>query len=457
MAKDRFVKDMTKGTPYKLLLKFALPLFIGNIFQQFYNLVDSIVVGKFVGDNALGSIGTTNSLTFFFFSLMGGLSVGIGIIISQYFGANQKEKVKETIGTAVTVIGIASILVFALGFFLARPILTLMQTDKIILDDAVLYLRVIAIGSLGMGFYNGTSSILRGLGDSKSPLIFLIISSILNIGLDLLFVLVIPLGIMGVALGTVVAQYVSAILCITYAHRTNSFFRLEKKHFKPSKPIVARACRLGIPVALQSSMISFSLIVLQAIVNTYGAVFTTAFTIVGRIESLVQQPFMSLGAALASYTGQNIGAGRIDRVQKGFKSANVMNFIIAGVVVVIFWVFTQPIVSIFGNDAQTLGYAIDGLRITSLFYGFLGMIYPTRNVLNGAGDAAFSLYTGIVECIGRIVFTYPLTLIPFIGMYGVFYATGITWFLNGTFSYYRYRKGKWKKLSVINPRDKAQA
>ena len=449
MARDRFVKDMTQGRPYQLLLKFAFPLFIGNIFQQFYNLVDSIVVGQFVGKNALGSIGTTNSLTFFFFSLMGGLSVGIGIIVSQYFGSNNKEKVKETIGTAITVIGVASMLVFCLGFFLARPVLTLMQTDPIILDDAVLYLRIIAIGSLGMGFYNGTSSILRGLGDSKSPLIFLIISSILNIGLDLLFVLVIPLGITGVALGTIVAQYVSAILCIGYAYKTNSFFRLSKKHLRPSEIIIRRACRLGIPVALQNSMISFSLIVLQAIVNTYGAVFTTAFTIVGRIESLVQQPFMSLGAALASYTGQNIGAGRIDRVQKGFKSANIMNFIIAGVVILAFWIFTKPIVSIFGNDPTTMKYAMDGIRITSLFYGFLGMIYPTRNVLNGAGDAAFSLYTGIVECIGRILFTYPLTLIPFIGMYGVFFATGITWFLNGTFSYWRYRQGKWKKMRVI--------
>ena len=448
---------MTKGTPYKLLLKFALPLFIGNIFQQFYNLVDSIVVGNYVSSNALGAIGTTTSLTFLFFSLMGGLSVGIGIIISQYFGAGNKERVKPTIGTAVTVIAVASLVGFSLGFFLARPILTAMQTDKVILDDAVLYLRMIALGSLGMGFYNGTSSILRGLGDSKSPLLFLIISSILNVGLDLLFVLVIPLGIMGVALGTVVAQYVSAVLCILYARKTNSFFRLSKKHLRPDKQIVARTCRLGIPVALQNSMIAFSLVVLQGIVNSYGAVFTTAFTIVGRIESLIQQPFMSLGAALASYTGQNIGAKRIDRVQKGFKSANIMNFIIAGVIILAFWIFTQPIVSIFGDDAKTMKYAIDGLRITSLFYGFLGMIYPTRNVLNGAGDAAFSLYTGIVECIGRIVFTYPLTLIPFIGMYGVFFATGITWFLNGTFSFIRYKRGKWKNIHLIEVKNKEPA
>ena len=427
MAKDRFIKDMTKGTPYKLLLKFAVPLFIGNVFQQFYNLVDSIVVGNYVSSNALGAIGTTNSLVFFFFSLMGGLSVGIGIIISQHFGAGNKDKVKETIGTGISVIFVASLVVFALGFFLARPVLTLMQTDPKILDDAVLYLRMISLGALGMGFYNGTSSVLRALGDSKSPLIFLIISCIMNVVLDLLFVLVIPMGVFGVALGTVISHYISAVLCIVYARKTNSYFKLEKSHIKPNFVTVRKTLRLGVPVALQNSMIAFSLIVLQGIVNSYGAVFTTAFTIVGRIESLVQQPFISLGAAMASYTGQNIGAGRYDRVQRGFKSANIMNFIFAAVIIFVF-----------------------GLRITSAFYFFLGMIYPTRNVMNGAGDAAFSVYTGIVECIGRILFTYPLTLIPFIGMYGCFYATGITWLLNGTFSVIRYKMGKWKTIKVIN-------
>ena len=440
---------MTKGTPYKLLLTFAVPLFIGNVFQQFYNLVDSIVVGNYVSSHALGAIGTTNSLVFFFFSLMGGLSVGIGIIIAQHFGAGNKEKVKETIGTGITVIFVASLIVFGLGFFLARPVLTLMQTDPVILDDAVLYLRMVSIGALGMGFYNGTSSVLRALGDSKSPLIFLIISCILNVLLDLLFVLVIPMGVFGVALGTVISHYVSALLCIIYARKTNSFFHLEKVHLKPNFVTVKKTLRLGVPVALQNSMIAFSLIVLQGIVNSYGAVFTTAFTIVGRIESLVQQPFISLGAAMASYTGQNIGAGRYDRVQRGFKSANIMNFIFAGVVILVFWIFTESIVSLFGKDAQTLKYAVDGLRITSAFYFFLGMIYPTRNVMNGAGDAAFSVYTGIVECIGRIVFTYPLTLIPFIGMYGCFFATGITWLLTGTFSVIRYKMGKWKTIQVI--------
>lgn len=191
------------------------------------------------------------------------------------------------------------------------------------------------------------------------------------------------------------------------------------------------------------------MIVLQAIVNGYGATFTTAFTVVSRIETLVQQPFMSLGAAVSTYTGQNLGAGKTDRVVKGFNSANVINVIFSAVIILLFWTFTSPIVSIFGKDQDVLNIAIDGLRITCCFYMFLGLIYTTRNVLNGAGDAMFSLFTGIVECIGRVGFAYPLTLIPFMGSYGVFYATGITWLLNGLFSLIRYRRGKWKTINLI--------
>ena len=197
-------------------------------------------------------------------------------------------------------------------------------------------------------------------------------------------------------------------------------------------------------------MIAFSLIVLQKVVNGYGATFTTAFTVVSRIETLVQQPFMSLGAAVSTYTGQNIGAGLKDRVRKGFNSATLVSSIFALAFGVVCWIFAPSIASIFGKDADVIRIGANGLRITWCFYIFLGLIYTTRNVLNGAGDAMFSLFTGIVECIGRVGFAYPMTLIPFMGKYGVFYATGLTWFLNGMFSLIRYKRGKWKKIDVIS-------
>lgn len=447
---DKFVKDMTVGTPYKLLLKFAVPLLIGNIFQQLYNMVDSVIVGNFVGPNALGAIGTTGSLHFFIFSLVAGLSVGIGIIVAQYFGSGETEKVKDTIGNSIWILLVCAVIMACVGFFAARPLLVLLKTDPIILEDAIAYLKVTSIGILCVAMYNGVSSILRALGDSKTPLIFLIVASIINVVLDFLFVLGFGWGVVGAGVATAFSQFISAISCIIYAYKTNTFFKLKKENFKIKASIVKKSCRLGIPVAVQNSMIAFSLIVLQGVVNSYGAAFTTAFTVVSRIETLVQQPFMSLGAALSTYTGQNIGAGNIRRVEKGFNSSSIITVIFAVVVIAIFWIFTSPIVSIFGKDQEVLKIAIDGLRITSCFYIFLGMIYPTRNVLNGAGDAMFSLFTGIVECIGRVGFAYPFTLIPFMGSYGVFYATGLTWLLNATFSIIRYKRGKWKKIKVIN-------
>lgn len=450
MSKEnKFLKDMTKGTPWKLLLQFAVPLFIGNIFQQLYNMVDSIIVGNFVGPNALGAIGTTNSLNFLFFSLVAGLSVGIGIIVAQFFGSNNEEKVKDTIGNAIWIVLISSVIMACIGFFIAKPVLVLLRTDKLILGDATAYLKVTSIGICCTGLYNGVSSILRALGDSKTPLIFLIFASLVNVVLDLWFVLGLGWGVVGAGVATAFSQFLSAVTCIFYAYKSNTYFRLKKKNLKLNSYIVEKSLRLGIPVALQNSLIAFSLIVLQAIVNGYGATFTTAFTVISRIETLVQQPFMSLGAAVSTYTGQNLGAGKTDRVVKGFNSSNVMNVIFSAVVLVLFWTFTSPIVSIFGKDAEVLRIASDGLRITSCFYVFLGLIYTTRNVLNGAGDAMFSLFTGIVECIGRVGFAYPLTLIPFLGSYGVFVATGITWMLNGLFSLIRYKRGKWKTINLV--------
>ena len=450
MSKEnKFLKDMTKGTPWKLLLQFAVPLFIGNIFQQLYNMVDSIIVGNFVGPNALGAIGTTNSLNFLFFSLVAGLSVGIGIIVAQFFGSNNEEKVKDTIGNAIWIVLLSSVIMACIGFFVAKPVLVLLRTDKVILGDATAYLKVTSIGICCTGLYNGVSSILRALGDSKTPLIFLIFASLVNVVLDLWFVLGLGWGVVGAGVATAFSQFLSAVTCIFYAYKSNTYFRLKKKNLKLNSYIVDKSLRLGIPVALQNSLIAFSLIVLQAIVNGYGATFTTAFTVISRIETLVQQPFMSLGAAVSTYTGQNLGAGKTDRVVKGFNSSNVMNVIFSAVVLVLFWTFTSPIVSIFGKDAEVLRIASDGLRITSCFYVFLGLIYTTRNVLNGAGDAMFSLFTGIVECIGRVGFAYPLTLIPFLGSYGVFVATGITWMLNGLFSLIRYKRGKWKTINLV--------
>lgn len=446
---NKFVLDMTKGSALKLLLSFTVPLLIGNLFQQFYNLVDSIVVGQFVGPNALGAVGATASLNFLIVSLVIGLSVGIGIIVAQYFGAGNEEMVKKTIANSVYIVAISAIIMSCVGFFAAKPVLQLLDTPKEILGDSVIYMRTVSLGIIAVAGFNLVSAILRALGDSKTPLKFLVVACIINIILDLVFVIAFKWGVMGVGVATAIAQVVAAICCLIYAYRSTTYFRLKKSDFKFEKEILKKTVKVGLPVAAQNAMIAFSLVALQKVVNGFGDSFVTAFTVVSRIEQIVQQPFMSLGSALATYTGQNVGAGKIDRVKKGFWTATKVSTIFSLIILVIFQVFAPYIVLIFGNDPKVIEYAVRGIRITSCCYMFLGLIYTTRNVLNGSGDAGFSVMTGIVEVIGRVGFAKPLTMIPAIGMNGVFVTTGLTWFLNGTISLIRYKQGKWKEKALI--------
>ena len=337
-----------------------------------------------------------------------------------------------------------------IGLIFARILLNLLHTPKDTLYFAVIYLRTISVGFIPMSFFNILSSILRALGDSKTPLIFLIVACIINILLDLIFVIKFNLGVMGVGIATALSQFISAFLCLIYSIMSNSYFRLEISDFKFNKDIFCKVINVGIPVAGQSSLIAFSLIALQRVVNEFGSDFVTSFTVVSRIEQLVQHPFMSLGAAIATYTGQNIGAGRYDRVRLGYIKAIICSSSFAIFIFIIFQIFSINMVKVFGNDPIVIKYSIVGIKITCSFYIFLGLIHVTRNVLNGAGDAKFCLLNGIVECIGRVCFAKPLTMIPKIGLNGVWLTTGITWFLNGIFSVIRYKQGKWKTIEIIN-------
>lgn len=448
--KDLLVHDMTVGSPLKLMLQFAVPLVIGNIFQQVYNLVDAIVVGRYVSSDALGAVGATSSVIFLIASLVMGMSVGIGITVSQYFGANDDDMVRKAIGNSVYIVGIAAIVMSIIGFAAAEPILNLLNTPAKQLPDAVMYLRTTSCGIIAVASFNLISSILRALGDSFSPIIFLIVACVINIGLDLLFVKQFEMGVLGVGVATAIAQIIAAICCLVFAYNTNSYFKLLRKDdFIPKQELIKKTAIVGLPVGGQNALIALSLVVLQSVVNSFGPDFVTAFTVVSRIEQLVQQPFMSIGAALATFTGQNIGAGNLKRVKRGFWTATCINTVFALMIIFIFQVFTVPIVKIFGDAPKVIDLAVTGLRITSAFYIFLGLIYTTRNVLNGAGDASFSLVTGITEVVGRCGFAKPLTMIPFIGLNGVWLTTGITWLLNGIISLIRYKQGIWKDKAIV--------
>lgn len=446
---ERYVCDMTKGNEVGLLLRFALPMLVGNIFQQLYNMVDSIIVGKFVGSNALGAVGAVGNLNFLFFSLYLGLASGIGILISQFFGAGKDDYVKKIIANSVYIITISGAVMSIISFVFARPILYLMNTPAENMEDAVIYMQIVCGATVIVAIYNGISSILRALGDSKTPLIFLIVSSFINVGLDLLFVLVFHWGVAGAAWATVIAQFISAISSILFALSRNPYLKLEKRHFTVDNDIIKKSFQIGLPVAGQNAMIAFSCVALQSVVNNYGATVMAAYTATSRVEQLVQQPFGSLGTAVSTFAGQNVGAEKYDRVSTSCKKSTLIVLVFSLMMIAVMFLFGAPIVRLFVNEPDVIEIGARGLRITSFMYFALGMIYITRGMLNGVGDAAYAMINGLTEVVGRIGFAYLLMSIPAVGMWGVWYTNGLTWILAGAAGIIRFFQGKWKTKSVV--------
>lgn len=440
--------DMTQGSPTKHLLKFALPLLFGNLFQQLYNMVDSVIVGQFVGSNALASVGACGSLNFLFFSLSSGLALGIGVIVSQYFGAGDEKMVRKTISSSVYVLFFAALFVSLIGVIFAHPILKFMKTPDEIIGYSTTYLRTTCSGIIFIVSYNGISAILRALGDSKTPLYFLIVSSIVNIVLDLIFVIFMGLEVFGVALATIISQFVSAVSCFIFAVHKNPYFRLTKSELAPHRKIIFMSVKLGVPIALQNSLIAVSCIVLQSVVNRFGPLIMASFTITGRTEQIVQQGFSSLQMAMSTYAGQNVGAEKYDRVKKGLHRAVVMVAIYSVLMLIVMYTGGRLIARLFVDDEDVIYLASRGLRITSLAYFGLGMIYIPRGLLNGAGDTGFSMINGITEVIGRIGFAILLTAIPAIGHWGVWMTNCLTWYITGAVCFLRYLSGVWKKKRI---------
>lgn len=443
--KKTYIKDMTVGKPAGLLLTFMLPMLLGNIFQQLYNMVDSMIVGKVVGANALAAVGATGSLNFLFFSLCGGMSNGIGVVISQHFGAGNHDYVKKAIANAAYIMLVVGTIMGGLGIILSRPVLIFLNTPDNILNDAVLYMRIMCAGVLAVALYNCISAILRAVGDSKTPLYFLIVASILNIFLDLLFVKWYGMGVAGAGIATIISQFLSGVGSIIFAFRKNPFFKIEKNFRKPDTDIIWQCTRMGVPLAFQTSLIAVSCVALQSVVNTFGSVVVAAFTATSRIEQLVQQPYNSLGMAMSTYTGQNIGADKIDRVRQGYRKGLLIMAVFSLVMIPLFQLGGEFIMKLFVSEEEVISFGAHALKITSWFYLFLGSIYVTRGLLNGAGDAVFAFANGIVEMLGRICLARPLTLIPKVGVWGVWLATALTWMVTGIFNMSRYLQGKWKK------------
>ena len=445
----KYVCDMTNGNAAGLLLRFAFPMLIGNIFQQFYNMADSVIVGKFVGSNALGAVGSVGSLNFMFFSLCMGLGSGIGVLISQYFGAGQDEYVRKIIANAVYITIAAGMLMSLCGTILAKPILCIMNTPQENFVDALIYMRIVCGATVVVAGYNMISSVLRALGDSKTPLIFLVAASGINIILDLIFVIVFHMGVAGAAFATVIAQVLAMLGSIWFGMRKNPYLQLKKRHFQFDREIFQNSLRLGLPIAAQNALIAFSCVALQSVVNRYGAIVMAAYTATSRVEQLVQQPFGSLGTAVSTFAGQNAGAGRYDRVSAGCKVSVRIVLIFSLIMVIVMILLGDKIVGLFVNEPEVIGIGAKGLQITSLMYIGLGLIYVMRGMLNGVGDATFAMINGVTEVIGRVGFAWLLMMIPSVGLWGVWYTNGLTWALTGAANVIRVLQGKWKTKCVI--------
>ncbi len=430
--------NMTAGNPVKLILIFSVPLLIGNIFQQFYNLADSIIVGRFINADALAAIGVTASLMFLFFAICNGFGSGGGIIVSQSFGRADTKEVKNCIANTGYIMICLPLAVGILAFALSRPLLRLLETPENIFEDSLVYLRLMCVGLLFVSVYNYISSMMRALGDSRTPLYFLIFTCILNALLDLLFVCVFKQGIWGAGIATLISQFVSNALCLAYAFKFNEYFKFDKSDLRLNKIILIRTVKLGVPLSLQFSLIAISCMALQRVVNAYGAVTVAAFTATSRIEQIIHQPYQTLSAALATFCGQNYGARKNDRVIDGYHKTFWMMVIFTAVMVPVIQLFARQIAGLFVEEADVIEMSAKAMRITSYFYICLGIIYVVRGILNGLGDAFFALLNGIIEVIGRFFVPVIMTAIPAVGLWGIWWSVGIVWLLSGLTAWLRY-------------------
>ncbi len=447
-----YVKNMTEGSELSHILRFSLPLLVGNLFQQLYNVVDSAIVGRYLGSRSLAAVGCTGSVTYLFYSLIIGLSTGAGILIAQRFGARDYDSVKRLISNSAYAMGVFGVIISIISTVFAEPLLRLLDTPDNIIAEATGYMQIACMGTIAVAAYNWINSVLRSLGDARTPLIFLIVASVLNVLLDLLFVCVFRWGANGAALATVIAQAVSAVGSIIFAFIKNPCFKLQREQFILDWYIFKKCVVTGVPIALQNAFVSVSMVALQRTANGFGDNVMAAYTATMRVEQLVQQPYSSLNVAISTFSGQNIGAGKTERAVRGYRKTVLVALGFSVIMLVLFMLLSRQIVGVFVDEAPVLEIGEQALKLSALFYFPLGLIHVTRGMLNGAGDVGYALINGIAEVVGRIGFAAILVNIPGVGHWAVWGTTCLTWVLTAVMSLIRYKGGKWRtKFKAAEP------
>ncbi len=440
--------DLTQGSVGLKIINFTLPLLFGNFFQQIYNVVDSIVVGKFIGKEALGAVGANFPIIFLMVALIMGIALGISIIISQYFGAKDKENLHKTVDTAYIVLFFSSILVTLFGLFFAKYILLLIKIPQNIFDMAYQYLKVIFIGMIFTFGYNGISALMRGIGDSRTPTTLLIVATIINVILDLLFVLKLKMGVLGVAVATIIAQAVAFILGIVISIRKKLIIAPRIKGISFSFSIFTKSVELGIPTGIQQVLVALGFMALTRIVNGFGTDAIAAFTAAGRIDTFASMPIMSFGMAITTFVAQNIGANNFDRVKEGVNKTFLYSALLSTVMGIIIIIFKEQLLSLFTNDFVVRRIGKEYINIVASFYLFFSIMFTFNGALRGAGDTIIPMFNSLLALwILRIPSSYLLS--KKFGTMGIWWGIPIAWFFGALLAFLYYKKGNWKKKKII--------
>ena len=429
---------MTTGNPVRQILVFTIPMLLGNIAQQLYNTVDSIIVGRFVGDNALAAVGSAGPIFNLLLVLFIGISVGATIMVSQYLGARNREALSRSIGCCITLTVIASAVIMVAGSLLAYPLLKLLNTPDSIIGWCRDYLIILSLGCVGSGLYNILSGVLRGLGDSVSALIYLLIATAINIVLDYCFVAYLGLGVAGVALATIIAQMVSAVLCLRKLMHMEDLFDFRKEYLKPEKIYSASLIRLGLPS------------------GSFGEQFIAANVIVMRIDGFVMLPAFSFGTAMTTYAGQNIGAGRMDRVTKGARQGTFCAMGISAVLTLLILLFGPKIMGIFTETEELIALSYKMMRILSIGYIMMEVTQCLSGIMRGAGDTITPMWISIANSIAiRVPLAYllvHLTKTPDLPQGDcamMFVSLVLTWTIGALLTFFFYRLGRWKGKAIV--------
>lgn len=447
--------DMTVGTPWKSIAVFSIPMLIGNIAQQLYNTVDSIVVGHYVGDNALAAVGSASPLLNMLLVLFVGISSGVGIMVAQYFGAKAREELSNTIGTCITVTAITSLMLMLAAPPIVRPILQMLNTPDTIIGACTSYLVIMMYGIAGMAYYNILSGILRGMGDSFSALIYLLVATVINIGLDLLFVAKFHMGVAGVALATAIAQGISSVLCMWRLMHMRETFDLGIKELRMTKHHVVQIVELGLPSGLTQAIFSSAMIVMQSLTNSFGEMFIAANVIVMRVDGFAMMPNFSFGTAMTTYSGQNVGAKKMDRVILGAKQGTLMAVGCSAVITSIILLFGKHLMGVFTTTTELVDLSMRMMRILAVGYIAMGVTQSLSGTMRGAGDTVTPMWISLCTTILiRVPIAYGISFLtrtaelPYGRWECIPVSLLLSWVTGAVLTTIFYRRGKWKSKAI---------